>query len=71
MAKNQDPVSGINIPDGISCLDSSLGRVLACDAGDPGLIPVGGKLNVCLQLGSRDIINIMHLFLHPPPTTGA
>ncbi len=30
----------------------------ACDAGDPGSIPVGGKLNVCLQLGSRDIITI-------------
>jgi hypothetical protein len=70
MAKNQDPGSGIYIPDphhiGISCLDSSLGRVTACDAGDPGSIPVGGKLNVCHQLGSRDIINIMHLFLHPP-----
>jgi hypothetical protein len=33
----------------ISCLDSSLGRVPTCDAGDPGLIPGGGKLNVCLQ----------------------
>ena len=29
----------------ISCLDSSLGRVAACDAGDPGLIPGGGKFN--------------------------
>ena len=29
----------------ISCLDSSLGRVPACDAGDPGSIPGGGKLN--------------------------
>ena len=29
----------------ISCLDSSLGRVPACDAGDPGSIPAGGKLN--------------------------
>jgi hypothetical protein len=28
----------------ISCLDSSLGRVPACDAGDPGSIPGGGKL---------------------------
>jgi hypothetical protein len=33
----------------ISCLDSSLGSVPACDAGDPGSIPGGGKLNVCLQ----------------------
>jgi hypothetical protein len=42
------------------------------DAGDPGSIPGGGNLNVCLQLGSRVIINIMHLFFHPPhPTTGA
>jgi hypothetical protein len=75
MAKNQDPGSGIKIPirnTGVSCLDSSLGTVPACDAGDPGSIPGGGNLNVCLQLGSRVIINIMHLFLHPPhPTTGA
>jgi len=34
---------------GISCLDSSLGRVPAYDAGDSGAIPGGGKLNVCLQ----------------------
>ncbi len=27
-----------------SCLDSSLGRVPACDAGDSGSIPGGGKL---------------------------
>ncbi len=33
----------------ISCLDSSLGSVPACDAGDPGSIPGGGKLNVCHQ----------------------
>ncbi len=33
----------------ISCLESPLGRVTACDAGDPGLIPGRGKLNVCLQ----------------------
>jgi hypothetical protein len=33
----------------ISCLDSSLGRVPACGAGDPGPIPGGGNLNVCLQ----------------------
>jgi hypothetical protein len=33
----------------ISCLDSSLGRVPACDAGDRGSIPGGGKLKVCLQ----------------------
>ena len=33
----------------ISCLDSSLGRVPAYYAGDPGLIPGGGKLYVCLQ----------------------
>ena len=72
MAKNQDPGSGIKSQIrsiGIRCLDSSLGRVPACDAGDPGSIPCGGTLNVCLQLGSRVIINIMHLFLHP--TTGA
>jgi hypothetical protein len=52
MAKNQDPASGINIwirNTGISCLDSSLGRVPAYDACDPGPIPGGGKLNVCLQ----------------------
>ena len=70
MAKNQDPGSGIKIPDrntDVSCLDSSLGRVPACDAGDPGSIPGGGNLNVCLQLGSRVINNIMHLFLHPSP----
>ncbi len=29
----------------ISCLDSSLGRVPAYDAGDPGSIPGGGKHN--------------------------
>jgi hypothetical protein len=72
MAKNQDPGSGIKSRlrnTGICCLDSSLGRVHACDAGDPGSIPSEGNLNVCLQLGYRDIINIMHLFLHP--TTGA
>ena len=70
MAKNQDPGSGINT--GISCLDSSLGRVPAYDACNPGSIPGGGNLNVCLQLGSRVILNIMHLFLHPShPTTGA
>ncbi len=54
MAKDQDPGSGIKIPirnTGVSCLDGSLGRVPACDAGDPGSIPGGGKLNVCLQLG--------------------
>ncbi len=65
MAKNPDPGSGIKILDphsGISCLHSSLGRVPTCDAGDPGLIPSGGNLNVCLQLGSRVIINIMHLW---------
>ena len=48
MAKNQDPGSGIKTRirnTGISCLDSSLGRVLACDAGDPGSIPGRGKLN--------------------------
>jgi hypothetical protein len=70
MAKNQDSGSGIKIRicnTEVSCLDSSLDRVPACDAGDPGSIPSGGNLNVCLQLGSRVIINIMHLFLHPPP----
>ncbi len=29
----------------ISCLDSSVCRVPACDAGDPGSNPGGGKLN--------------------------
>jgi hypothetical protein len=33
----------------ICCLDSSLGRVPACGAGDPGPILGGGNLNVCLQ----------------------
>ncbi len=37
----------------ISCLDSSLGRVPACDAGDPGSIPGGGKLNVCPLPGGQ------------------
>ena len=37
----------------ISCLDSSLGRVPACDTGDPGLIPGGGKLNACPLPGSH------------------
>jgi hypothetical protein len=70
-----DPGSGIwdknpgSRTTGISCLDSSLGRVPACDAGDSGSIPGEGNLNVCLQLGYRDIINIMHLFFYP--TTGA
>jgi hypothetical protein len=46
--------------------------VPACDAGDLGSIPGGGNLNVCLQLRSRVIINIIHLFLHlPHPITGA
>ncbi len=47
MAKNQDPGSGKKIPDPQlwCCLDSSLGRVPACDAGDPGSFPGGGKLN--------------------------
>ena len=69
IAKNQDPGFGIKIPDPqhwCNCLGSSSGRVPVCDAGDPGSIPGGGNLNVCLQLGSRVIINIMHLFLHPP-----
>ncbi len=70
MAKNQDLGSKSWIRNiGISCLDSSLGRVPAYDAGDPGSILGGGNLNVCIQLGSRVIINIMHLFLHPPPPT--
>jgi hypothetical protein len=40
--------TGVEVPNSqcISCLDSSLGRVLG--AGDPGSIPGGGKLNVCL-----------------------
>ena len=37
----------------ISCLDSSLGRVPACDAGDPGSIPGGGKLNACPLPGGQ------------------
>jgi hypothetical protein len=47
MAKNQDPGSRIR-NSGISCLDSSIGRMPACDAGNPGSIPGGGNLNVCL-----------------------
>ncbi len=67
MAKNQDPGKKSRIRNtGISCLDSFLGRVPAYESCDPGSIPGGGNLNVCLQLGSRVIINIMHLFLHPP-----
>jgi hypothetical protein len=31
----------------ISCMDSSLGRVPACDAGELDSIPGGGKLIVC------------------------
>ena len=56
MAKNQDPGSGIKIRirnTGVSCLDSSLGRVPACDAGDLGSIPGGGKLNACPLPGSQ------------------
>ncbi len=34
----------------ISCLGSSLGRMPACDAGDPGSIPGGGKL-IALDTG--------------------
>ncbi len=30
-------------------VDSSLGRVPVCNAGDPGSIPGGGALNVCVQ----------------------
>ncbi len=37
----------------ISCLDSSLGRVPACDAGDPSSIPGGGKLNACPLPGDQ------------------
>ncbi len=37
----------------ISCLDSSLGRVPACDAGDPGSIPGGRKLNACPLPGGQ------------------
>ena len=39
--------------DSIRCLDSSLGRVPACDAGDPGSIPGGGKLNACPLPGGQ------------------
>ncbi len=53
----------------ISCLDSSLGRVPACDAGDLGSIPGGGKPSVCLQDHNQ------HYAPVPPPpphpTTGA
>jgi hypothetical protein len=51
----------------ISCLDSSLGMVPACDAGNPGLIPGGGKLNVCLQgalLEDRDDPGQVSLLVH-------
>ncbi len=37
----------------ISCLDSSSGRVPACDAGDPDWIPGGGKFNVCPLPGGQ------------------
>ncbi len=37
----------------ISFLDSSLGRVPACDAGDPGSIPGRGKLNACPLPGGQ------------------
>jgi hypothetical protein len=37
----------------IYCLDSSLGRVPACDAGDPGSVPGGGNLNVCPLPGGQ------------------
>jgi hypothetical protein len=37
----------------ISCLDSSLGRVSACDSGDPGSVPGGGKLSVCPLPGGQ------------------
>jgi hypothetical protein len=46
MAKNQDPGSGITSRirnSGISCLGSSLGRVAAYEACDPGSIPGGGS----------------------------
>jgi hypothetical protein len=39
-------VRGVKDTHSIRCLDISLGRVAACDAGDPGSIPDGGKLNV-------------------------
>ncbi len=43
--------SHVEVPNNqrISFLDSSLGRVPACDAGDPGSNPGGGKLKICLQ----------------------
>jgi hypothetical protein len=43
--------SDLEVPNSqrITCLDSSLGRVPACDAGDPGSFPDGGNLDVCLQ----------------------
>ncbi len=45
--------------DSISCLDSSLGRLPTCDAGDLGSIPGGGKLNVCVQ-GEVLVRNVIH-----------
>ncbi len=39
--------SHIRIAVKIICLLSSLGRVLACEAGEPASIPNGGKLIVC------------------------
>jgi hypothetical protein len=63
---------------------SSLGRVPACDAGDLGPTPGGGKLNVCLQValledrndpGQVSLKYIMYQYARPqeifqPPQQG-
>jgi hypothetical protein len=43
--------SHVEVPNSqrISCLDSSLGRVPACDAGDPALFPAEANLMFDLQ----------------------
>jgi hypothetical protein len=48
---------------GISCLDSYLGRVPAYDACNPGSIPGGGNINVCLQVQGHN----QHYTSVPPP----
>jgi hypothetical protein len=52
----------------ISCLDSSVGRVPACNACDPGSIPGGSKLHVCLQDHNQHYAPVPP---PPHPTTGA
>ncbi len=42
---------GVEVPNNkfIGCVDSFLGIVPAYEAGDPGSIPYGGKLNLLLR----------------------